>query len=107
MRALSSLASLLLLARPAPCDGTRMNPQYPTHACRMPKRQYILAVVCYLLIPAVVIASGVLFRLIDPEMARGSADYVRNYDGKNFDRRRVWNDDVHGTKLCVYECRLP
>ena len=45
----------------------------------MPKRQYILAVVCYLLIPAVVIASGILFRLIDPEMARGSADYVRNY----------------------------
>jgi len=56
-----------------------MNPQYPTHVSRMPKRQYILAVVCYLLIPAVVIASGVLFRLIDPEMARGSADYVRNY----------------------------
>jgi len=45
----------------------------------MPKKQYILAVACYLLIPAVVIASGVLFRLIDPEMARGSADYVRNY----------------------------
>jgi hypothetical protein len=45
----------------------------------MPKKQYILAVVCYLLIPAVVIASGVLFRFIDPEMARGSADYVRNY----------------------------
>jgi hypothetical protein len=45
----------------------------------MPKKQYILAVVCYLLIPAVVIASGVLFRLIDPETARGSANYVRNY----------------------------
>jgi hypothetical protein len=45
----------------------------------MPKKQYILAVVCYLLIPAVVLASGVLFRFIDPEMARGSADYVRNY----------------------------
>jgi membrane-bound metal-dependent hydrolase YbcI (DUF457 family) len=56
-----------------------MNPQYPTLVSRMLKRQYILAVVCYLLIPAVVIASGVLFRLIDPEMARGSADYVRNY----------------------------
>jgi hypothetical protein len=56
-----------------------MNPQYPTHVYRMPKRQYILAIVCYLLIPAVVIASGVLLRLIDPEMARGSADYVRNY----------------------------
>jgi hypothetical protein len=45
----------------------------------MPKKQYIFAVVCYLSIPAVVIASGVLFRFIDPEMARGSADYVRNY----------------------------
>jgi hypothetical protein len=45
----------------------------------VPKKQYALAVVCYLSIPAVVIASGVLFRLIDPEMARGSADYVRNY----------------------------
>jgi uncharacterized membrane protein HdeD (DUF308 family) len=45
----------------------------------MPKKQYILAVVCYLLVPAVVFASGVLFRFIDPEMARGSADYVRNY----------------------------
>jgi len=45
----------------------------------VPKRQYFLAIVCYLLIPAVVIASGILFRLIDPEMARGSADYVRNY----------------------------
>ncbi|MEA3109494.1 MAG: hypothetical protein QOI88_4099 [Gammaproteobacteria bacterium] len=56
-----------------------MNPQYPTHVYRKPKRQYILALVCYLSIPAVMIASGVLFRLIDPEMARGSADYVRNY----------------------------
>ena len=56
-----------------------MNSQYPAHVFCIPKRQYILAVVCYLLIPAVVIASGVLFRLIDPEMARGSADYVRNY----------------------------
>ena len=45
----------------------------------MPKRYYTLALVCYLLIPVFVIASGVLFRLIDPEMARGSADYVRNY----------------------------
>ena len=45
----------------------------------MPKRYYVLALACYLLIPAVVIAAGVLFRLIDPEIARGSADYVRSY----------------------------
>jgi len=45
----------------------------------MPKRQYVLAVACYLLVPVVLIAGGGLFRLIDPEMARGHADYVRNY----------------------------
>jgi hypothetical protein len=56
-----------------------MNPQHPIHVPRMPRRQYILAVVCYLLIPAVVIASGVVFRAIDPELARGSTDYTRNY----------------------------
>jgi len=45
----------------------------------MPKRQYILAIACHLAIPAVVIASGVLFSLIDPDMARGHADYARNF----------------------------
>lgn len=45
----------------------------------MPKRDYVLALVCYLLIPAVLIAGAGLFRLIDPEMARGHADYVRDY----------------------------
>ena len=46
---------------------------------RMPKRQYILAIICYLLIPVILIAGAGLFRLIDPEMARGHADYVRDY----------------------------
>ena len=45
----------------------------------MPKRLYVLALVCYLAIPAVVIAGAGIFRLIDPEMARGRADYVRSY----------------------------
>jgi hypothetical protein len=45
----------------------------------MPKRDSVLALVCYLAIPAVVMASGALFRLIDPEMARGRATYVRDY----------------------------
>ena len=45
----------------------------------MPKRHYVLALICYLSIPAVVIADGVLFRIIDPEMARGHANYERNY----------------------------
>jgi len=45
----------------------------------MPKRHYVLALICYLSIPAVLIAGAALFSLIDPEMARGHADYVRNY----------------------------
>ena len=45
----------------------------------MPRRHYGLAVACYLSIPVVVIAGAGLFRLIDPEMARSHADYVRDY----------------------------
>ena len=45
----------------------------------MPKRHYILAVACYLSIPVVLIAGARLFGLIDPEMAHGHADYVRDY----------------------------
>jgi hypothetical protein len=45
----------------------------------MPKRPYILAVISYLAIPVLVIAGFGLSHLIDPELARGHADYVRNY----------------------------
>ena len=45
----------------------------------MPKLRYVLAVVCYLSIPVVVVCGVGLFALIDPEMARGHADYPRDY----------------------------
>jgi hypothetical protein len=45
----------------------------------MAKRHYVMALACYLAIPVVVIAGFALTRLIDPEMARGSADYERNF----------------------------
>jgi len=45
----------------------------------MPKRHYLLALACYLSIPLVLMAGAGLFGLIDPEMARGHADYARNY----------------------------
>lgn len=45
----------------------------------MPKRHYLLAIVCYLAIPAVMLAGAALASLIDPEMARGHADYARDY----------------------------
>jgi hypothetical protein len=45
----------------------------------MLKREYLRALVCFLLIPVVAVAIGPLFAFIDPEMARGHANYVRNY----------------------------
>src|SRR5262245_27382360 len=45
----------------------------------MLKRHYVIALVCYIAIPVVVIAGVRLSLLIDPEMARGTADYVRNF----------------------------
>src|SRR5262249_20401403 len=43
------------------------------------KRHYILAIVCYLLIPVAVVAGAAAHQLIDPEMARFPADYPRRY----------------------------
>ena len=45
----------------------------------MPKRAYVLALVCYLAIPVVLIAGATVFSLIDPECARHGANYPRNY----------------------------
>lgn len=45
----------------------------------MVRKEYGLALVCYLLIPVVLISGGGIFQLIDPEFARGYADYVRVY----------------------------
>lgn len=42
-------------------------------------RSYVLAIVCYLAIPAVMLAGAALASLIDPEMARGHADYARDF----------------------------
>ena len=56
-----------------------MIPKHRTRMLQMPKRCYIMALACYLSVPAVLIAGASLFRLIDPEMARSHADYVRDY----------------------------
>ena len=59
--------------------GSLVIPKNQTQMPRMPRRHYVMALACYLAIPAVVIAGFGLSRLIDPEMARGSADYARNF----------------------------
>lgn len=45
----------------------------------MLKRPYLLAIVCCLLIPVVILTGAAVHRLIDPEMAQGTANYTRNY----------------------------
>lgn len=55
----------------------------------MVKLRYFLALACYLAIPVAVLAGGGLFLLIDPEMARGHADYVRTYRLLDLARRGV------------------
>ena len=50
----------------------------------MMKKQTVAALVLLLLIPVVSILGGLLFSLINPEIAAGHANYVRNYHLLNF-----------------------
>ena len=45
----------------------------------MQKPKYLLALACFLAIPAALWVEGVVFRLLDPELARGLSDYTRYY----------------------------
>ena len=46
---------------------------------RMFKRPYVLAIVSFLMIPAVTVLAGMLISSIDPEIALRTANYERNY----------------------------
>jgi hypothetical protein len=50
------------------------------------RKQTILPLVLLLLIPVVLMAGGLLFSLINPEIAAGHPNYVRNYHLLNFAR---------------------
>ena len=45
----------------------------------MVKKQYVLAIIAFLLIPAVSVVGGMAFSAIDPEIAARTANYARNY----------------------------
>ena len=45
----------------------------------MMKRQWVVAIVLFLLIPLVLALGGLLSNMIDPEIAAGHPNYVRNY----------------------------
>jgi hypothetical protein len=46
---------------------------------KMIKREWVIAVVLLLLIPVVLMVGGALFSLINPEIAAGHPNYVRNF----------------------------
>ena len=60
---------------------------------RIAKPHYAMALVCYLAIPALMIVGVALSRLIDPEMARYSGDYTRNF--RLLELRRNGRADGH------------
>jgi hypothetical protein len=45
----------------------------------MMKKQMVVALVLLLLIPVVSMLGGLLFSMINPEIAAGHANYARNY----------------------------
>ncbi len=46
---------------------------------RLFKRPYVLAIVFFLMIPAVTVLGGILINSINPEIAAGQSNYERNY----------------------------
>jgi hypothetical protein len=46
---------------------------------KMMKKQWVVAVVLLLLIPVVLVLGGALFSVINPEIAAGHSNYVRNF----------------------------
>src|SRR6266496_3905643 len=46
---------------------------------RLFKRPYVLAIVSFLMIPAVTVLGGILINSINPEIAAGHSNYERNY----------------------------
>ena len=65
-----------------------------------------LALIGYLVIPMVIIVGARVFQLIDPEMARGWADYTRGYHSLEMARRGVlmaaWGLALVLWVLCCY-----
>jgi hypothetical protein len=60
--------------------GKRTRANRPREATPgMPKKTYLLAIACYAAIPVVAVSGALLTNAINPEIAAGHPDYVRNY----------------------------
>ena len=65
---------------------------------KMIKKQWVVALVLLLLIPLVLVLGGMLFSLINPEIAAGHPNYVRNFHLLNLLKKSV----MWGTAASVF-----
>jgi hypothetical protein len=73
----------------------------------MMKKQSVLALVLFLLIPVVTVLGGLLFSLINPEIAAGHPNYVRNYHLLNLLKMMsLWTSLAGVAVLWVLVCLL-
>jgi len=73
----------------------------------MIKKQWVAALVLLLLIPVVVMLGGMLFSLINPEIAAGRPNYVRNYHLLNLLRLSLfWASFACAAALWILACLL-
>ncbi|MGA7857568.1 MAG: hypothetical protein WCA11_06570 [Terracidiphilus sp.] len=73
----------------------------------MVKKQSIVALVLLLLIPVVLMIGGILFSLINPEIAAGHPNYVQNYHRLNqLKLMCLWGSFAVGSVLWILVCLL-
>lgn len=71
------------------------------------KKQWLVALVLFLLIPVVVVMGGMLFSAIDPEIAAGHPNYARNYHLLSLLRLTVlWGSLAATAVLWLVVCSL-
>jgi len=73
----------------------------------MTKKQWVAAIVLLLMIPAVLMLGGTLFSLINPEIAAGHPNYVRNFHLLSLLKRMIlWVSIAAAVVLWVLVCLL-
>jgi len=71
----------------------------------MNKKQWVVAIVLLLLIPAVLMLGGMIFNLINPEIAAGHPNYVRNFHLLSLLRRMIiWVSIAAAAVLWLLVC---
>jgi hypothetical protein len=72
---------------------------------KMIKKQWVVALVLLLLIPLVLVLGGMLFSLINPEIAAGHPNYVRNFHLLNLLKKTVmWATTAGALVLWLLVC---